>query len=286
MSIQSNYPLHLEIHLASATTDTTVTSMTTTMTHEPTIPVLILYASMRGTGLAAAEKIERLLPEKMLEQESPPLTVIPQLQTLDEFIQNPHWTPVVIIVASSYGSGDAPRGGRLFRKVCQQWIDECTKNQDKQTDIGEDGTSPINNEETSDPVSTGATASPEGDEATDNAVLDINDYDGETNSSSSLLLQGIQFALCGLGDSKYATYMKNPNTIYQALTAQGATLIPGTTQGMANAQPGREAQQNIITEWMEQLWQPLYHALCASSSVTEERLQAMNDATRQAAQHV
>ena len=82
------------------------------------------------------------------------------------------------------------------------------------------------------------------------------------NKQSSGILKGIQYAICGLGDSSYPTYLKNPATIDQGLTSAGAARLPNTTLGKADAQQsGDTAQDKIIQQWILKLWQPLHEAI-------------------------
>lgn len=64
------------------------------------------------------------------------------------------------------------------------------------------------------------------------------------------------------GDSTYQTYLKNPTTIDQALTAAGAERVG--EMGKADAhQIGNQAQDKTISRWIEDLWIPLGKALAA-----------------------
>jgi sulfite reductase alpha subunit-like flavoprotein len=62
------------------------------------------------------------------------------------------------------------------------------------------------------------------------------------------------------GDSTYPTYLKNPTTIDNGLTAAGATRL--VDLGKADAhQIGEKAQDKVIAEFVENLWLPLAKAL-------------------------
>ena len=54
-------------------------------------------------------------------------------------------------------------------------------------------------------------------------------------NSSEPILAGLQYALCGLGDSSYPTFLQNPTTIDKGLTAVGAKRIGDMGKGDANA---------------------------------------------------
>jgi len=91
----------------------------------------------------------------------------------------------------------------------------------------------------------------------------------ETNngsgSSAAQLLGGLSYALCGLGDSSFTTYLVNPTTICKGLTAAGATQIGA--MGKADAkQIGENSQENTIKNWKEELWTPLAGAVAVAAS--------------------
>lgn len=61
-------------------------------------------------------------------------------------------------------------------------------------------------------------------------------------------LDGIQYAMLGLGDSKYSTFFKNPTTLDKALQKKGALRVG--TLGKADASgEGSQAQSNVMKEW-------------------------------------
>jgi sulfite reductase alpha subunit-like flavoprotein len=60
------------------------------------------------------------------------------------------------------------------------------------------------------------------------------------------MLKGISFALLGLGDSKYMTYLRNPTQVDEALQLAGATRVG--IFGKANASGDQRA---VISQWME-----------------------------------
>ena len=82
--------------------------------------VLVLYGSHSGTSEEVAQQICELLPEKLSD-----IGVLALGPTsLDEFLEEPRWEPLVIIVVSSFGLGDAPRNAKKFRELCDQWADQ------------------------------------------------------------------------------------------------------------------------------------------------------------------
>jgi sulfite reductase alpha subunit-like flavoprotein len=82
----------------------------------------------------------------------------------------------------------------------------------------------------------------------------------DSKNNSNNYLQGLHYAICGLGDSNYPTYLKNPMTIDQGLTAAGATRIGDLGKANANAL-GDDAQDKVIARWISDLWLPLAKSL-------------------------
>jgi sulfite reductase alpha subunit-like flavoprotein len=80
------------------------------------------------------------------------------------------------------------------------------------------------------------------------------------------LLQGLSYAIAGLGDSTYTTFLKNPTTIDQGLTAAGATRMGEMAKADAH-QIGDLAQDKVIAKWVEELWVPLAEALTRSDPI-------------------
>jgi sulfite reductase alpha subunit-like flavoprotein len=99
-------------------------------------------------------------------------------------------------------------------------------------------------------------------------------------------LQGVHYALCGLGDSKYRTFFENPTTLDQGLTAAGAKRIG--TLGCADASHRKsrirrdteqltDDQGAVIAQWtrqtIPQIIQTLQstHPLSANQSTTMQQ---------------
>jgi len=93
------------------------------------------------------------------------------------------------------------------------------------------------------------------------------DYWTEHQSSSSIKsLDGLYYAICGLGDSTYRTKFVNPTRIDQGLTNAGAKRVGEL--GKADANGTREEEQEItIAKWMKEIWIPLAKQLCTSHGV-------------------
>ena len=78
----------------------------------------------------------------------------------------------------------------------------------------------------------------------------------ESGNSDKQFLEGVSFALLGLGDSHYSTYFQNPTTIHEALTAVGATRIGALGKADASG-TGDMEQCNVIERWMDAIWDDL-----------------------------
>lgn len=75
-------------------------------------------------------------------------------------------------------------------------------------------------------------------------------------------LKGLKYAICGLGDSSYDTYLKNPKAIDSGLQKVGAEPIVNMGKANANAM-GADAQDKVIAKWVKDLWIPLAKALAS-----------------------
>ena len=84
-------------------------------------------------------------------------------------------------------------------------------------------------------------------------------------------LEGMHFAICGLGDSSYKTYMENPIVVTETLELLGAELVGN--RGKADSADGEASQQKTIDEWMESMWEPLREVLSKEPSVSKEGLE-------------
>lgn len=90
---------------------------------QPQERILVLYGSHGGTSQAVAEKICALVPDKVVTIDEQPVVAVGPT-ALDDFLKEPAWTRLVIIVTSSFGLGHAPRNARNFRRLCDQWVEE------------------------------------------------------------------------------------------------------------------------------------------------------------------
>ena len=97
----------------------------------------------------------------------------------------------------------------------------------------------------------------------------------EQQSSS---LQGLQYAICGLGDSTYPTKFVNPTRIDRGLTAAGAQRIGELAKADAHG-TGEQSQDTTIAQWIQQIWLPLAHQLTKNVDPELVNTQKMQEAT-------
>mmetsp|Transcript_11520 Transcript_11520/g.15178 ORF Transcript_11520/g.15178 Transcript_11520/m.15178 type:complete len:268 (-) Transcript_11520:128-931(-) len=76
---------------------------------------------------------------------------------------------------------------------------------------------------------------------------------GSSNNGSGKILEGISFALCGLGDSKYTTFFQNPTRINEVMHLVGAKRVGSLGKADASG-TGKELQGKVIEEWMANIW--------------------------------
>lgn len=84
--------------------------------------------------------------------------------------------------------------------------------------------------------------------------------DGKEEKGSAPSLEGVTFALLGLGDSHYSTYFRNPTTIHDALTAAGARRAGELGKADASG-TGDMEQSKVIERWIEGIWDELAKVL-------------------------
>jgi sulfite reductase alpha subunit-like flavoprotein len=97
-------------------------------------------------------------------------------------------------------------------------------------------------------------------------------------SSSTKALQGLQYAICGLGDSTYTTKFVNPTRIDRGLTAAGAQRIGELAKADAHG-TGEQSQDATIAQWMQEIWLPLAHQLTKDVDPELVNTQKMQEAT-------
>eukprot|EP00815_Leptocylindrus_aporus_P005127 CAMPEP_0116065380 /NCGR_PEP_ID=MMETSP0322-20121206/9724_1 /TAXON_ID=163516 /ORGANISM="Leptocylindrus danicus var. apora, Strain B651" /LENGTH=231 /DNA_ID=CAMNT_0003551675 /DNA_START=108 /DNA_END=803 /DNA_ORIENTATION=+ len=93
--------------------------------------ILVLYGSQTGNSEEAAKRIAQEIPNHFHSK----FTARPM--QLDDFLEfhKAAWTPLVIIVTSSYGVGAAPMGCGMFRQLCDFMLQEETKSQNRETEF-------------------------------------------------------------------------------------------------------------------------------------------------------
>jgi sulfite reductase alpha subunit-like flavoprotein len=96
--------------------------------------------------------------------------------------------------------------------------------------------------------------------------------DALSETKDQTILQGLRYAICGLGDSSYSTFMRNPTAIDAGLSAAGAQRIGTMARADANAL-GDESQDKTIARWMEDIWVPLAKAVAAQDPVDTKAMQ-------------
>ncbi|KAG7370342.1 flavodoxin [Nitzschia inconspicua] len=101
--------------------------------------------------------------------------------------------------------------------------------------------------------------------------------DEKQPSSLFTIYNGLYYAVCGLGDSTYPTYLKNPTTIDQALEAAGATRMQPLGKADAH-QMGEQAQDKVIQRWIDDLWLPLAKALTTTTTTINDNDKGVVDA--------
>lgn len=98
----------------------------------------------------------------------------------------------------------------------------------------------------------------------------------QQQQQTTRMLQGLSFALLGLGDSKYTTFFRNPTVVNEALQLAGATRVGEL--GKADASSDQLGQ---IAKWMEGIWNELTIALDTQPPLSKDRLKQMQRDTIQ-----
>jgi sulfite reductase alpha subunit-like flavoprotein len=93
-------------------------------------------------------------------------------------------------------------------------------------------------------------------------------------------LEGLKYALLGLGDSKYTTFFNNPTITNEALQLAGATRVGDLGKADASAD-----QLAIIQKWIDGIWPSLRVAL-EQDPLPAERLKEMQRDTIQTCREI
>ena len=82
----------------------------------------------------------------------------------------------------------------------------------------------------------------------------------ENESECEKMLEGIHFAMCGLGDSSFKTYLENPTILDESLQLAGAKRVGPMCKADARGRM-EDSQTNVIARWREEMWKPLAEAI-------------------------
>jgi sulfite reductase alpha subunit-like flavoprotein len=98
-----------------------------------------------------------------------------------------------------------------------------------------------------------------------------------SDDRNTLDLEGLNFALCGLGDSKFSTFFVNPTRIDVAMHHVGAKRVGPL--GKADASGiGNDAQHLVIERWMDGIW-PFLAQVVAMEPLPNEVMENMQRKT-------
>mmetsp|Transcript_4327 Transcript_4327/g.12201 ORF Transcript_4327/g.12201 Transcript_4327/m.12201 type:complete len:240 (+) Transcript_4327:82-801(+) len=85
------------------------------------------------------------------------------------------------------------------------------------------------------------------------------------------MLDGVSYAMCGLGDSKYTTFFQNPSAINASLLTAGAWRAGLLGKADASGE-GDDEQGKVIQRWVDTHWSKLARVL-AEDPPEPEKLQ-------------
>ena len=94
---------------------------------------------------------------------------------------------------------------------------------------------------------------------------------GNGNPNVVGLLNGVTYAMLGLGDSNYSTFFENPSQIDKALTLAGAKRVGPLGKADASG-TGTEEQPEVIRRWTDGIWddlKPILHSTTDSTDILE-----------------
>jgi len=91
------------------------------------------------------------------------------------------------------------------------------------------------------------------------------------------ILDGLYFALCGLGDSKYTTFFQNPTKINETLLQVGAKRAGPLGKADASG-TGDQAQTEVVEKWIQGIW-PHLAQVVVKEPLSSERLNEMQQKT-------
>lgn len=88
------------------------------------------------------------------------------------------------------------------------------------------------------------------------------------------VLDGLTYAMLGLGDSKFTTFFHNPTAIDKALTLSGAERV-GTLGNADASGEGDDEQQKVISNWVDGIWTELERVI-ERKPVSDEKMEEMH----------
>lgn len=110
------------------------------------------------------------------------------------------------------------------------------------------------------------------------AILERRDNKDNSNSNNNKFLEGVSFALLGLGDSHYTTFFQNPTAINAALTSAGATRVGELGKADASG-TGHMEQSKVIDRWIDAIYEDLSKVVSSSNKTEDEALQKASEET-------
>lgn len=102
----------------------------------------------------------------------------------------------------------------------------------------------------------------------------LNQY---AKSDDPKILDGVFYAMCGLGDSKFLTFFQNPTKIDEGLTLVGAKRVGPLGKADASG-TGKQIQAKVIEGWMDGIWAELAK-VAAKDPLSEGDLDEMKNRT-------
>ena len=183
--------------------------------------------------------------------------------SLDDFLYyetnhcNFHTSTILIIFVSSYGVGGPPLGCHRFRDVCDGIIMAAAAANESESNTNNNNSYNTKAIQPQQPTSSSSVSSSV-------YMTDTAKRIAQQLSFDNL----IQYAICGLGDSKYTTYMNNPTVIDTTFRdyLHATPLCPmgradassSSSQSKSNHETQPKVEQaDVIAEWVKQLWDPL-----------------------------
>jgi sulfite reductase alpha subunit-like flavoprotein len=238
---------------------TTTRNATTTTTTTNTKPTVLKEQQQQQED--EEEEAEAEVDNRASRRQIRPKEINVLCMSCDDFLEIHHcvWYPIVLFFVSSYGCGGPPLGCHRFRDVCDYLLLQQQPEQQQ----------------------------PEQLRTTKEQVLQ---QVPQQQQQLPLNLHGVQYAICGLGDSKFTTYLQNPITIDTALQSVQAKSFYSMAHADASStsssqsktitmtgvqQPPQQQldQAGVIQEWVHNLWIPLCQLVYNTEKSTEPQTQ-------------